>query len=121
MKVTVRNENSGDIGAIDKVTAEAFLNAPHTNHTEQYIVLELRKSDDLYISLVAEHQGKVIGHVAISPVTISDGATAWFGLGPISVSIIVPSAKQIIMGGGSPSKSRSPGSRILTRPVKPSP
>ncbi len=86
MNLKIRNENNGDIDAIDKVTIEAFLNAPHTDHTEQYIVRELRKSDALSISLVAEHQGEVIGHVAISPVTISDGATGWFGLGPISVS-----------------------------------
>jgi predicted N-acetyltransferase YhbS len=30
--------------------------------------------------------GKSVGHVAISPVTISSGATGWYGLGPISVS-----------------------------------
>lgn len=29
--------------------------------------------------------GEIIGHVAISPVTISSGACGWFGLGPISV------------------------------------
>lgn len=86
MNLEIRNENNNDIDAIDKVTTEAFLNAPHTAHTEQYIVRELRKSGALYISLVAEYQGKVIGHVAISPVTISDGAIGWFGLGPISVS-----------------------------------
>ena len=37
------------------------------------------------MSLVAVAQGVVIGHVAISPVLISDGTTAWYGLGPISV------------------------------------
>ena len=71
---------------IEAVTISAFQNAPHTRHTEQYIVRELRKAGRLTISLVAEANGKMIGHVAVSPVSISDGAAAWFGLGPISVT-----------------------------------
>jgi len=86
MKLEIRNENKGDIDEIEKVTIEAFLNAPHTDHTEQYIVRALRNSDALTISLVAESQSQIVGHVAISPITISDGAKGWFGLGPISVS-----------------------------------
>jgi putative acetyltransferase len=35
---------------------------------------------------VAEVDGAVIGHVAVSPVAISDGSLNWYGLGPISVS-----------------------------------
>ena len=86
MNLKIRNENNGDINAIEKVTIEAFLNAPHTDYTEQYIVRELRDSGVLSVSLIAENQGEIVGHVAISPVTISDGAKGWFGLGPISVS-----------------------------------
>lgn len=86
MNLKIRNEEKGDVDAIDAITTAAFLNAPHTDHTEQFIVRELRNSDALSISLVAEDQGKILGHVAISPVTVSDGSTGWFGLGPISVS-----------------------------------
>mgnify|MGYP000681092643 CR=1 FL=1 len=85
MNLKTRNENKGDIDAIEKITIEAFLNAPHTDHTEQYIVRELRDSGALSISLVAENQGEIVGHVAISPVTISDGAKGWFGLGPKAI------------------------------------
>jgi putative acetyltransferase len=67
------------------VTISAFLNAPHTGHTEHFIVSALRKAGVLAISLVADAGGTVIGHVAVSPVSISDGASGWFGLGPISV------------------------------------
>jgi putative acetyltransferase len=45
----------------------------------------LRKAGKLTVSLVADAEGKVIGHIAVSPVSISDGASGWFGLGPISV------------------------------------
>ena len=86
MNLKVRIENEADIDAIDRITTAAFLNAPHTDHSEQYIVRKLRNSGALYISLVAEYQGEVVGHVAISPVSISDGSEGWFGLGPISVS-----------------------------------
>ncbi|MFX5522399.1 N-acetyltransferase, partial [Acinetobacter baumannii] len=67
------------------LTEAAFRNAAHSSHTEQFIVDALRARGELSVSLVAEMDGKVIGHVAVSPVTISDGSTGWFGLGPISV------------------------------------
>lgn len=85
MNFTIRNENKADAEAIETVTAAAFLKAPHSDHSEQYIVRALRNANALSVSLVSETQGKVVGHVAISPVTISDGAESWFGLGPISV------------------------------------
>ena len=85
MKIEIRNETAADVAAIEAVTTAAFLNAPHTSHTEQFIVAALRKDGQLTVSLVAHIDGTVIGHVAISPVSISDGTTGWHGLGPISV------------------------------------
>lgn len=85
MSPVIREEAPSDAAAIHAVTAAAFLNAPHTAHTEQFIVEALRKAGALSISLVAEHDGEVVGHVALSPVSISDGSTGWYGLGPISV------------------------------------
>ncbi len=37
------------------------------------------------LSLVAEEEGEVIGHIAFSPVTITPFAVGWYGLGPVSV------------------------------------
>jgi len=85
LNIRIRTETAADIPAIEAVTISAFLNAPHTSHTEQVIVDALRKAGLLTISLVADAEGSVIGHVAVSPVSISDGASGWFGLGPISV------------------------------------
>ena len=82
----IRKEVPSDAVAIEAVIIAAFENAAHTEHTEQFIVRELRKFDVLSVSLVAEDDSEVIGHVAVSPVTISDGSTGWFGLGPLSVS-----------------------------------
>lgn len=83
--ITIRYEVAADVSAIDAVTISAFLSAPHTSHTEQFIVDGLRRAGQLVVSLVAEVDGMVVGHVAVSPVTISDGAVDWYGLGPISV------------------------------------
>jgi putative acetyltransferase len=85
LNIEVRNENFGDETKIHQVTEQAFLSAPHTDYTEQFIVDALRRTGALTISQVAKADGEIIGHVAISPVTFSNGATGWFGLGPISV------------------------------------
>jgi len=85
LSLFIRREQPEDIEAIHEITVAAFLAAPHADHTEQFIVKALRAAAALSISLVAEQGGKIIGHVALSPVTISDGADSWYGLGPISV------------------------------------
>lgn len=85
MNIQIRNESSADAGPIHQVTKRAFLDAPHTEHTEHHIVDALRQAGALTLSQVATVDGQVIGHVAISPVTLSGGASGWFGLGPISV------------------------------------
>ena len=45
----------------------------------------LRADNALTVSLIAEVDGRVVGHFAFSPVTISDGTQNWCGLGPVSV------------------------------------
>ena len=85
MDIKIRNESKSDVEPIHQVTVLAFRDAPHTDHTEQFIVKALRQADALFLSQVAESDGEVIGHVAISPVKVSDGSANWFGLGPISV------------------------------------
>ncbi|WP_309734724.1 N-acetyltransferase [Chamaesiphon sp. OTE_75_metabat_556] len=86
MTIKIRSESPSDVTAIAAVTEAAFLNAPHTSHTEQFIANALRKAGMLSVSLVAEDHGAIVGHVAISPITISDGSSGWYILGPISVT-----------------------------------
>ncbi|ENX02739.1 hypothetical protein F900_01187 [Acinetobacter modestus] len=85
MNILIRDEQNTDIQAIFDLTQKAFNDVEHSSHTEQFIVNALRESKQLTVSLVVETQGKVIGHIAFSPVSISDGTTNWYGLGPISV------------------------------------
>ncbi|WP_394559048.1 GNAT family N-acetyltransferase [Aquipseudomonas alcaligenes] len=86
MPLTIRPEQPDDATAIEALTIAAFREAPHSSHTEQFIVRELRAAGALSLSLVAEDNGAILGHIALSPVVISSGATGWFGLGPISVA-----------------------------------
>ena len=81
----IRKETTSDIEAISQVTIHAFRTLPISNQTEQFIIEALRAAGALTLSLVAEIDGRVVGHVAFSPVIISDGAKDWYGLGPVSV------------------------------------
>jgi len=81
----IRKETAVDIETITQVTIAAFKTLPISNQTEQFIINALRDEGVLTISLVAEIDGRVVGHIAFSPVTISDGTKNWYGLGPISV------------------------------------
>ena len=84
-EITIRSETDSDVDAITDVTIAAFKTSEISNHTEQFIVEALRTAKALTISLVAELNTRVIGHIAFSPVTISDGTPNWYGLGPVSV------------------------------------
>ena len=84
-KALIRSETSADVSAIAEVTVAAFRTLAISNQTEQFIIAALRAAKALTISLVAETDGRVVGHIAFSPVTISDGSSNWYGLGPVSV------------------------------------
>lgn len=81
----ISNETDADMDAISDVTVAAFNTLEISNHTEQFIITALRAAGALSISLVAVMDNRVIGHIAFSPVTLSDGTPNWYGLGPISV------------------------------------
>jgi putative acetyltransferase len=84
-EITIRAEASGDVGKIADVTRRAFESLAISNHTEHFIVDALRAAHSLAVSLVAEVDGQVVGHIACSPVVMSDGTPDWYGLGPVSV------------------------------------
>ncbi len=78
-------ETPADIDAIFALTQQAFRDHPHSQQTEGHIINALRAAGVLTVSLVARDGGRPVGHVAFSPVTISDGAADWYGLGPVAV------------------------------------
>lgn len=83
--MVIRKETRADIHAITEVTIAAFKSLEISDQTEHFIIEALRAAGALTLSLVADLEGRVIGHIAFSPVTISNGTPNWYGLGPISV------------------------------------
>ena len=83
--MVIRSETAADIEAITDVTVAAFEDHPISQQTEHFIVIALREAGALSLSLVAEMNGRVVGHIAYSPLQISDGTSDWYGMGPVSV------------------------------------
>ena len=81
----IRAEAPSDIGCIENITKAAFANAEHSDHNEHLIISLLRNTKALTISMVAEQDHEILGHVAVSPVTFSDYSNGWYGLGPVAV------------------------------------
>jgi putative acetyltransferase len=85
MKALVRAESLADISAIRLVAELAFDDAENPNNSEPLIIEALRQAGALSLSLVAEYRSAIIGHIAISPVTMTTDVPGWFALGPLSV------------------------------------
>ncbi|MEW6271410.1 MAG: N-acetyltransferase, partial [Thermodesulfobacteriota bacterium] len=79
----IRPEQPSDAAAIHAVHVAAF-----PTEAEARLVDALRAARRLAASLVADDGGTVVGHVAFSPVTLSQVAheTGGLGLGPLAVA-----------------------------------
>lgn len=75
----IRDESPADVAAIHDVVARAFERAD-----EARLVDALRAAGKATLSLVAEIDGRVVGHVLFSPVTL-EGAPVALGLAPLAV------------------------------------
>jgi putative acetyltransferase len=84
-QMKLRRERPSDAAAIRDLTTRAFAPMPYSSGTEAAIIDGLREVGQLTLSLVAEEDNAIIGHVAFSPVAIDDVRDGWYGLGPISV------------------------------------
>ena len=82
----LRDEIPGDEAAIHELTRIAFEAVAMSDGSEPQIVDGLRKSGDLTLSLVVLDDDQIIGHIAFSPVSVSESTGQWFGLGPVSVN-----------------------------------
>lgn len=87
--IVVRPERSGDEPAIRDVTARAFATMPFSEGDEQNLIGALRAAGALTLSLVAEREGCVVGHVAFSPAYTGGSQGEWFALGPVAVEPVL--------------------------------
>jgi putative acetyltransferase len=85
MNLIIRSEKREDYAAIYDLTRRAFAPMPFAGGDEQDLINQLRDADALVISLVAERDGKIVGHIAFSPAFAADRSEGWYTLGPVSV------------------------------------
>ncbi|MBN2822245.1 MAG: N-acetyltransferase [Coriobacteriia bacterium] len=81
----VRPETASDIDAVRNVNVEAFREHPISRQTEHLIVDALRTAGALDVSLVADAEGRILGHIALSKAGVGDSDSGWYLLGPVAV------------------------------------
>lgn len=82
MKIIIRPETPDDISAIYQVNQLAF-----DRENEARLVDTLRSNGAVTLSLVAQMDDKIVGHILFSPVTVANGDHQWnaVALGPMAV------------------------------------
>jgi putative acetyltransferase len=93
MKITVREEQSGDAAAIRKTHEQAF-----GQPQEADIVDNLRRNCRNLLSLVAVAGSQVVGHILFSPVEIKGRRTTVLGMGLAPMAVLPEFQRQGIGG-----------------------
>src|SRR5574341_1853240 len=81
--IVIRPEEPRDIAAIRKVVEEAFGQPAEAN-----LVDALRRNGKATLSLVAEDDGQIVGHILFSPVTIESGDDQFAGIGVAPMAVL---------------------------------
>jgi putative acetyltransferase len=81
--IEIRNEKPEDVAAIRHVLEEAF-----GGSDEADLVERLREAGKAVISLVAECEGQLVGHILFSRVTIAPEQAGFKGLGLAPVALL---------------------------------
>lgn len=79
--ITIRAEKPGEAKAI-----HALHRAEFNGNAEADLVGEVRETGETVLSLVAEENGKIIGHILFARLTV-DGVPSAIALGPIAVDL----------------------------------
>ena len=74
MKVSIRQENSNDFNSVFNLIEKAFKFEKYSDHKEQFLVERLRNSESFIpeLSLIAEFNNKVVGHILITKLKIKN-------------------------------------------------
>jgi putative acetyltransferase len=85
MKLLIRTEEPQHIETIQDLIRRAFAPMPFGDNNDQHLTNRFRSAGVLSLSLVAEKEGVIAGHVALTPAVHESGAAGWFALGPLAV------------------------------------
>lgn len=93
ISVLIRPETPADIASVFAVHAAAF-----ETDAEARLVNAIREAGGATVSLVAEQDGEVVGHILFSPVTLENASSTlhFTGLAPVGV---LPSHQRHGIGG----------------------
>jgi len=87
--ITIRQETPGDYDRVIELTAKAFETMPYSEGDEDQLVDRLRKATTFIpeLSLVAEFDNQLVGHILFTPLVIDNGQQQFQSLvlGPVSV------------------------------------
>src|SRR5689334_6578672 len=80
--IEIRSERPEDAAAVRQVNEQAF-----GSPKEARLVDMLRAADRVAVSLVATADGRVVGHILFSPITVAEAPAGFVGLalGPLAV------------------------------------
>jgi putative acetyltransferase len=79
----IRTEKPEDLAAIRRVNEQAFGRA-----SEADLVDALRRNGKVMVSLVAEADGRIVGHILFSPATIESGGDRLVGAGLAPLAVL---------------------------------
>lgn len=89
MKITIRQEEPEDFKEVFTVIEKAFEPLQFSDHKEQFLVERLRKSNAFIpeLSLVAEIENKIVGHILLTKLKIRNDQDEFdsLALAPVSV------------------------------------
>ncbi len=89
MNLVIRQEEPRDYTTVFQIIETAFKTMEYSSGTEQFIVEKLRKSDAFIpeLSLVAEQEGELVGHIILTKIKIDNGTKLFdaLTLGPVAV------------------------------------
>ncbi|WP_294956959.1 N-acetyltransferase [uncultured Flavobacterium sp.] len=89
MEITLRQENKNDFQSVFQLIEKAFEKEEYSDHKEQFLVERLRKSDAFIpeLSIVAELDGKIVGHILFTKLKIKNDLNSFesLALAPVSV------------------------------------
>ena len=90
MNIIIRQETEKDYKLSETVVEKAFKNAEHTDHKEHLLVAKLRKGGAFIpeLSLVAELDGEIVGHIMLTKLLIENEGSKYDSLALAPVSVV---------------------------------
>jgi putative acetyltransferase len=83
--LVIRAESARDVDDVRAINVAAFSDHPVSQQTEHLIVDALRTDGALAVSLVAERDGRTVGHIAFSAARVGAATSGWYLAGPVAV------------------------------------